>query len=220
MGGNPSETVDVDELENANIVCDGNSLTYGYKASNPPVTSYPSVLNTLAPLDANGATVVNKGVNGQTTGEMIADAASDIDPLFDAGRPSILVAWEMGNDLFFNGVVADVQDRFESYCLSRKAAGWTVVVLSLPAREHSVVSGGVSPAGDNDAAFNIKRELLNVWLRDNYTDFADGLVDLDADDRLANYNETYFDEDKVHLVDAGYAVVAELVVETLLSLNF
>jgi lysophospholipase L1-like esterase len=206
-------------LEGAIVVCDGNSLTQGYGSTQESTDAYPAVLSTLDPLPIYNVTVVNKGVSGQTTQQMTDDATTDIDPLYSFNVTSILVAWEMGNDLYFNGDVEGAKTRFRTYCETRKQIGWTVIVLSLPAREHSVVAGGVSPAGDNDVTFNIKREQLNDWLRSTYFEFADILVDLDADERFATFSTTYFNSDKVHLNTNGYHVVAEMLLDAILSLD-
>lgn len=207
LGFQPTKRIGID-FTNAHIVCDGNSLTYGYQSSNPATKSYPAVLATLSPWASNGATITNKGVSGQTTADMSADATMDIDPLYSSSVASVLVAWEIGNDLYFNGDTAAAYSRFVSYCTARRAVGWKVVVITVPYRDHSVVNGGVSPAGDNDATYNLKRDSINVRLRANWPTFADAIYDLAADANFSSYNTTYFNADHVHYTDVGYAYIA------------
>lgn len=203
-------------LANAIVVCDGNSLTRGYRSSNPPSTAYPFRLSQKSGLLT--ATVYNKGVDGQTTAQMQSDASTDIDPLYNGSVASILVALEVGNHLYFTGDTALVYTTFKNYCLSRKAAGWKVIVCTPYAREHSVTNSGVSPAGDNDAVFQTKRLHLVNRIRNEWRDYADALVDMDANTNLATYNTTYWDADKVHLNDAGYQLMADLVYNILIQL--
>jgi lysophospholipase L1-like esterase len=205
------------DFTSAVIVTDGNSLTAGYLASAPD-KAYPARLALIDPFAADGATVTNKGIGGQTTQQMIDDATTDVDPLYNAGVKSVLVAWEMGNDLYFNADVSGAETRFASYCAARQAAGWKVVVCNLPARDHSVTNGGVSPGGDSDAAYNTKRLSLNTWLAANWATFADGFVDLAADAAFTTFNSTYFNADRVHLTDAGYQKVADLVAPVIVSI--
>lgn len=215
----PIPIVDVPDFTDAVIVADGNSLTEGYLASSP-AASYPSRLAVKEPFASQGTTVTNKGVGGQTTQQMIDDATTDVDPLYNAEVRSVLVAWEMGNDLYFNGNVTGAETRFQSYCAARQTANWKVVVCNLPARDHSVTNGGVSPAGDSDATYNTKRLALNAWLAANWATFADGFVDLAADAAFTVYNTTYFNSDHVHLSDAGYQKVADLVAPVITGLTF
>lgn len=207
-----------DLFANAVIVCDGNSLTYGHQASNPATTSYPARLQQAVPFSTNGTVVTNKGVNGQETQDMIDDAAADIDPLYNASVKSIVVAWEVGNDIYYNGDATAAYNRFVEYCQDRQAAGWKVIAVTVPYRDHSDCCGGVTPAGDNDAAYTAKRLSVNASIVANWATFADGLADIADNANLSSYNTTYFSADRIHLTDAGYQLVADLILPVILTL--
>lgn len=207
-------------LVNAKIQCDGNSLTYGAYSTYPGgATAYPAVLSTLLPFSSNGAIILNKGVNGQTTIEMDADAPTDIDAGFSGyAFAKILVAWEIGNDMFFNQMTANaLVNRFITYMTNRKNANPTIkrIAINLPARDN----GGGTPAGDTQAVYESKRVSVNNIMDLNWPSWAEGYVNLAATTELGTYNTTYFVTDKIHLSDAGYAFVAQKVKEAILALT-
>lgn len=203
---------------NAVIVCDGNSVTYGFGSSDPATKSYPALLQGLAPFSYNGATVYNFGVNSATTQDMIDDAATQIDPLYTPGVKNILIALEVGNDIYFNGDAAAAYTRYVSYCNARRAAGFKVIAVTTAYREHSVCCAGLTPFGDSDAAYDAKRLSANASIRANWATFADALFDFGANANFSSYNATYFISDKVHESDAGYALEASLILPIILSL--
>lgn len=193
---------------NGRIVCDGNSLTLGGYDSSP----YPSQLSTLINAQTTGVTVYNKGVNAQDTLDMIADAASDIDSLYTGAAACLVMAWEVGNDLYFNdGNVALAMENIETYCLGRRAAGFKVFLLGIMDRQQPTLT-------QTEAEYKASIDAANSAMRANWSTFADAFVDLAVDSRLADAsNLTYFNADKVHLKNAGCAVVAELVMEKMLE---
>jgi lysophospholipase L1-like esterase len=189
-------------ITNAILVCDGNSLTYGTGSTNPTTKSYPGVLDADALFTT--VTVYNLGISGQTTAQMSSDAVAQVDSLFNSGVTSIVVAWEVGNDLYYNGSVNDAITRFWAYCDARKAVGFKVIIINCPPRDQG------TDFGDNSAQYNAKLVSANALLAD-YGSHADGLIDLAQDSRFQGYNLTYYDADKVHFTDAGYQVIADLV---------
>jgi lysophospholipase L1-like esterase len=175
------------------IVCDGNSLTAGQGG-----TPYPKQLLSLL-----GGTyqVQNFGVGGQTTEDMIADAATQI----DSNPKSVLIAWEGGNDIIVDGAdLATLQSRWNTYFSARKAAGWGVGASKL-------VAMTITPRTVFTAPQNALVAQFNDWLRSNYTTYATHLVDLAADTRLDDPNDATYYDDGIHMTTAGYAVVAELI---------
>lgn len=200
-----------DWLSDAGIVFDGNSLTAGQGAASG--MDYPAQL--IALLEALGITGIadyNFGVGGQTTTDMDSDAASQIDTLILPGVQNILFAWEIGNDIYFNGDVSAAQTRFQNYCLARQAAGWTVIVFTLTPRNQSTAFG------DDVTTYNTKLNSANTWLRANYTGFASGLVDVAADSRLSDYLDSTYYADGIHHTNLGYGVDAELALPVILGL--
>jgi lysophospholipase L1-like esterase len=201
-----------DWLMDAGIVFDGNSLTAGQGA--PSGSDYPAqLIALLGGLGITGIAHYNFGVGAQTTTAMASDAASQIDPLILGGVQNILFAWEIGNDIYFNGNTATAETNFQNYCLDRQAAGWRVIVLTLMPRNQT------TSFGDNVSQFNTKLNNANTWLRANYTSFAEGIVDVAADSRLSDYTNTTYFFDGTHLTAAGYGVVAELALPVILGLS-
>jgi hypothetical protein len=217
---------------NGILIFDGNSLTNsGADGGYGTGGKYPEKLIENAPWSttelfgqpgdlsatcANGCVVYNFGINGQTTQAMIDDGVSQIDSLYDAGKKCGVVAWEMSNDLYFNGSVANAEARFQEYCEDRQAAGFYVIVITATTRDWGG-SPATSPGGDSVSAFNAKIPTLNTWLRANYTSFADKLIDLDTDVRLTDHtNSTYF-FDMVHHNGTARNILGDLVAAELLT---
>ncbi len=185
------------------VVCDGNSITFGYGIG--ASDAYPAKLGTSL---GNAYAVVNYGVTNQTTADMSADAATQIDSTLPAYSTSgVLIAWEATNDIFFGASLATCQSRWNTYFSARATAGWAsngskLVAMTAISRGNFSDQPGMSAILDS----------WNTWLRANYSTYATHLVDLAADARLSNFNNTtYYQADKCHLTAAGCAVVAELV---------
>src|SRR5688572_4458197 len=186
------------ESQKVNLIFAGNSLTAGYDTQNllPVEQNYPS--RTCAELERQGYHLQchNKGIGGQTTTEMLQRAA-DIDSLIQG--PSVVVVWELGNDLMFTTSSEEqLFDHLATYCRERRQLGAKVVVMTVPYRR-DIASDPVKSA---------MLERLNQRIRNEHTKFADVLVDLTLDLRLPNLMQP----DKVHFLPEGYAAIAEDVV--------
>lgn len=191
------------------IVCDGDSLTRGQGSTSG--TGYPTMMQSSL---GDTALVVNLGVDSQTLANMISDGVAQIDTPYASAltRKNICVAWGGTNDLYFGASAATTITRFSDYCSARKTAGLKVIACTIIDR---------TPAGGSWTAADALT--VNTSIRANYETYADVLCDLAADSRLSDCtNLTYFQADQVHLTDAGYAVVAELVeaaVNTIIAAN-
>jgi lysophospholipase L1-like esterase len=204
------------------VVFDGNSLTYGLGV--PTAQNYPSQ---VAGLLGSGYLTFNLGVSGQTTPEMIADGKTQVDSLIGFGR-SILVAWEITNDIYKGASPQTAYQDFIAYCQQRKVAGWKVIIMDVLPR-----SDRYTPAG-----FEISRQAVNGWLRRDFSQptvdpliyktsaskpYADLLIDLAAFPELgkagAQDNQAYYLPDRVHLSPAGYGILAKEVQEAILDLH-
>ena len=174
------------------FISDGNSLTVGAEIT------YPKLL-----IESLGATweYRNFGVGGQDTADMIADADTQIDPLFDSRkRRDVVICWEGGNDIG-SATAADAYDRLVAYCQGRQSAGFEVIILTLS-------------ISDNTEAWLARRIELNSLLIANWATFADAIVRIDQDPYLGddgNPLDTDYFVDGVHMTPAGYAIVADLV---------
>lgn len=178
------------------VAFDGNSQTYGGFQTTPD--KYPSLCLALLP----GYTGTNFGVGAQNILHMIADAATEIDTVWNLeNTKNICVPWEGINDIYTNGATAaEAYAHYVSYCNSRRARGWKIVAVTcIP---------------DTRIPYATITE-YNELLRDNWATFADALADVEADARLqgdgAELNLTYRTIDAVHLTTAGNAVIAEVV---------
>jgi len=200
-----------------NIVCEGDSVTFGYNVQ----MSYPAWLAYML-RDAGLQKVTNVGISGSYMSTynppaILDRAVANVDALYDSDYQKNIAVLLTVNDLRHGPEHSidedDVYGYIETWCLARKATGFEVVVLSLPA-EYEVV--GYEP----------HRDALNIALRAGYTDFADALADVALDpviginigdpDSVA-YDARYY-LDGVHLSSSGYYIMAEYVKNAILSL--
>lgn len=181
--------------DNLNIVCDGNSLTQGQGGT--PYHTY--LQNSL-----QNAVVQNFGVGGQTTTQMISDATAQIDTQIDVKKKNILIAWEIGNEVYYNGDVTTACNNFKAYCDARRTSGWQkIIVINCPPRKQS------TQFGDTESQYNTKLQQVNSWLNANYTTFADEIVDLAGDSRFQGYSLNVYNADLAHFNSNGYSIIAE-----------
>ena len=191
-----------------NIVFDGDSLTAGSTATDP----YPSqLMRVFHP----GVKWVNLGIGGQRLQEMLANAPAKVDPLFrpDLGQ-NVVVIWGGTNDMrHWAHTPETVYSRLRQYCLERRAAGYTVVVLTMLPR----TDGAYPP---NLEAY---RQTLNRFIRATWPGFADALVDVGTDRLIGllgcEVDTSFYSPDRVHLNNTGLSVVAGRVGQTLWTLD-
>ena len=217
---------------NYNIVADGNSITFGNGATSGQ--EYPTILGSRLTNTATTNTVTNKGVGGQTTQQMEADAVTDIDPLINVSKRNILLAWEARNDMIQNSLsVSDAYNNMVTYCTNRRAAGWEVIVGTILPTWTATYKGDSTVTGYN--LLNTEREAVNVLIRYNWASFADGIVDfaLDSDFNTFHNNEQagyVFSAtrpttsanglygDGTHCTDAGYQVISNMFFDEIIKL--
>ena len=81
-----------------------------------------------------------------------------------------------------------------------RQSGYAVCILTLLTRT------------DVSGASETRRTTFNTWLKANYASFADAVADVAGDTNLqTNTNATYFASDHIHLTNAGYLEVANIV---------
>lgn len=191
-------------LTGANIVVDGNSLT----ADTP---SWANLLIGLPPFSTNGSTLTNFAVGAQTTANMLADSAAQVDPAIASGRPNILIAFEIINDLYFGTTVAKALQNIESYCNGRRKAGYKVIVIGpLPTTRANL--------SDDLPTTQVKLVQVENWLNANWKGMADGYLNPRTVPGLESWSSTYF-YDTVHLNDAGDALLAGALVPVIQGLK-
>ena len=101
------------------IVCLGDSLTYGYGV--PRRDCWVSLA-----AEMTGHTIVNKGVNGDTAGGMLARFRRDV----AEEAPGLLFVMGGGNDILFSGT--DAQARADMAALVHQAPALGLKVLPGP----------------------------------------------------------------------------------------
>jgi hypothetical protein len=147
------------------------------------------------------------GLSGQGTASMITRGTTYVDAYYKVDTVNTVVVWIGVNDSAQTPQY--IYDNIKTYCLARKAAGFKVLVCTEIDAQH---------AGSGNWHSTIYLA-LNVLLRADYS-FADGLADLGANVNLQDAtNLTYFNADKIHLTDAGYSVVAGIVLTGLQSIG-
>lgn len=188
------------DLKFAHLIFDGNSLTVGQGGS-----PYSSLITPFLNTDYTYS-LVNYGVGGQTTSAMLEDANTQVDTTSNISREkNVVVCWEGINDIYFGATATQAYNNLVSYCTSRRAYGFKVVIVTLTPRQNT-----------NTPSFQETRRLeVNSLIRSNWTTFADALADVAADNRLGDYddclNTTYYTADKVHMNNTGYTIVAQIV---------
>lgn len=148
------------------------------------------------------ANTYQRAVAGNTITNMIAQAPTDVDPLFDATRQNVLNMWGGTNDLADGDTAATAYNRLVTYCQARKTSNpwWDIAVGTLIARH--VPTWTVTQTSTFEAA----RLSFNASVRANYRSFAEALSDQGADPIMGQAaqadNTTYF-FDGTHPTDAG-----------------
>jgi lysophospholipase L1-like esterase len=187
------------------IVAIGDSITQGVGASSGAM-SYPSQLATLT-----GLTVQNLGASGDQLAIMNSEWGS-ASPTFGP-NPVPFYNTSTTNTLVIEGGGADARD------IPATVAGMQASIQSLVAKARTTgfkvaVSTTLPLELDSGAMTQAKRDVIdgyNAWLKANWSNFADVLVDFTAVPGLTNAdNATYF-ADKIHPNDTGYALMAEAV---------
>jgi lysophospholipase L1-like esterase len=216
-----------------NIVFDGNSLFSGVGASGSG-TYLPTQVAGIAPMSGSGASYSNKGVSGQTWRQMDGfdgGSSSDVDAAWVNGKTNILVTWETSNSVFNTGrTAAQTIVDAQSYINNRLTAhsGWKIVLMTTLPRQ---ISGNQTLTNTNNAI----NETVDAYFRQNYRAMgAKALVDIRAGNSPFNftgYTNTDFSASntdslwyealggRVHPNDAGYAVIAKMIANTLRRLG-
>lgn len=186
------------------LVTEGDSLTTGNGIT--AWSDYPRQLALLY-TDNRMVSVVNVAASGNKLSDMASQAAAEVDSCYSASKPTnVCVIWGgtnsmyLGEDGDFSG--ANAYELLAAYCQDRREAGYSVVVVNALPRQNVGTPEG----------FEDERVIFNASVAANWRTFADALADVAADARLSDpTNGAYYNADKVHLVAAGYGVVASVV---------
>lgn len=194
---------------NKRIICHGNSLTYGASTTNPATKSYPGLLQAEPNIVALNGKVYNKGVNGQTTPQMIANGAAEVDSLYDSTVRTILIGWEGGNDLANNIITGtEAYNNLVTYYNARRTANprIKIIAITIPYRDQTLFTHS---SGKSDATYNAERLIMNNLLITNYTAFSDAILDLATKPGFTAYNagDGLYDTDHLHFLDFGQLTI-------------
>jgi lysophospholipase L1-like esterase len=176
------------------VVFDGDSITD--PAQLDAETMYPWLaLSQLSPVrQGRNYAIVNSRVANLTS------RAATVDANYNSSRSkNILFVFVGSNDQTEAGATANsVYTNLKTYCLARRAVGWTVVVATILPR--------------TDVS-NVTRNALNTLIR-NDTSFYSALADFGADATMGcdncYSNLTYFNADGIHPIAAGHAIIAPI----------
>ncbi len=178
------------------LIFDGDSLTLGTDDNN----SYPNQF--LGLIAGTSYFSYIYGIGGQTLAQMEADAAAQIDVLYQSGRKNVVFCWGGENDLITQTAATTIT-RLETYCSNRQAAGFQVIVFTL-----------LPNGGDVPPTYEADRQTVNTSIRANWENYADALCDVGGNEFIGDagdeHDTTYFNVDEVHLNATGYGIVAAL----------
>ncbi len=199
---------DNDSNKSYNIVFEGDSLTAG--------DIYPNYVISMLNPDIDENFIHNVATSGQTLyPTMISDASRQVDAKFlGPDYRNIAVLWAGTNDIFLNSELdaSILHGSIRNWCNGRKAAGFQVIVCTITPR-----SDYGSPR-----SFEENRQALNELIRTHYFEYADGLADIAADPHIGDAGDeldtTYY-YDNVHMTALGYAIVANIVKDSIIRLT-
>ena len=188
------------------VVALGDSLTAGYRANDPYAidrrTPYPTQLKTLLREKLKGQTqafVVNAGVNGDSTDEMLWRFNQAV----AAERPDAVVVWGGINDLGAAKDPKSIMSNLAELYSKCGRIGAVPVACTLTPTQHT------SP--------NMRQ--LNSMIRAYASVKVVALADLfpELADEDGNLRQEYSD-DGVHLIQAGYRRVAKIILDSLIPI--
>lgn len=187
------------------VVWDGGSIIAGHGADQG--FEFPG--QTLAMVPRVVQSYVSSSPSAKIA-DMLAEAPLEVDARYDAEADlNVCVVLAGGGDFHVGATAASVYKALRTYCLQRRAAGFSVVVVS------------VLPSSRPET-FAAARMAYNAMLRSGWDDFADGFADVAADRRIGDdgdqLDRQFYLSDELHLTNAGNAVMAAVTAPVLCDL--
>jgi len=169
------------------LAWDGDSLSCGSGCVSGvllPVTSYLTLNST----SGNWQITNESKIGYRLDTNLLPYAPQAVDPLFQPNSlGNLVVMWGGTNDS--PGVASLAQQ--QAYCNARHAVGWKCVTVTMVSR----------------TGLDSNKNAYNPVIRANWSNYADGLIDMAADANLgadgANASALYFTADHVHVTDTG-----------------
>lgn len=197
------------------LVCNGDSITNGTTvvASDSWDLPYPQTLGERLFTDYSvAAWGVNTGVGGATALNMRDNASAQVDALYKSGFSTYVNTICGGTNDYFYGTTdpSVVAGYIWEWCAARRA------FLEAQGVPSASIIIGVTTQIDRDVATAYKTFLddLNGIIRDNWSTYADVLIDPESDAHFsisldASTNTTYY-TDGTHPTAAGHAILADI----------
>ena len=190
------------------IVCIGDSLTYGYRVRRA------AVWTALVPRGLPGTEVVNKGINGDTTGGMLARFGTDVIDL----RPDAAFIMGGSNDIFFSGGISQAKSNLAAMVFRCMHHGITPVMgVPLPVCEE-----GIAPEWSPFACGEVVKKQLSDysgWIIEFGVSFAVPAVDFRECVPADSVERAGFYLDGIHASEEGHRRMAEAVVKTIAKIT-
>jgi lysophospholipase L1-like esterase len=197
----------LEKSEIAHVYCIGDCLTSGVPFEKIEGLPYPSQLQNIL---GNRYNVINLG----RTMLYMKTLLSFIN-LFQKKITvpySFVCVWCGTNDLYENVVLGDVYKWYTTFCAMFHTQHRVLAINMLPRTNMAPLD------------FETNRLAFNQLLRENYHQFADGLVDIGSNEKIGKFGceynaEYYVGANNTHLNANGYGVVAQLVADEIKKLQ-
>lgn len=187
------------------VTCDGDSLTEGFGGATPWPTYLSSSIGTnwqVLNVGVVGQSIVDTSGAGNAAGYLNSNASTEVwQHGTRVGGKNVVVAWAGTNDLYYGRTGSQAESDFGTYCTNARNAGAFVIAINMIARRNDL--GAWSDA--EQAAFNSA-------FASNSSTYSDAQVDAASILNDEN-NTTYYQADRVHLNNAGNALLASWVEE-------
>lgn len=199
-----------DSLNKKLIICDGDSLTSGTGSTGG--NTYPNQLITL--LGSSNYEVINDGTGGHKITDLLSGASTIDEYITTIARPkNYYIGWAGTNDIYTSGTDAAVcYSNYVSLLSGRRSSGTKVIACTLLPRTNTS-----TPSYQEH-----QRQQLNAMIRQNWYSFADALADFGNDPIIglagSEMDTAYYDTDRVHMTNSGYAIIASIAKTALLSI--
>jgi lysophospholipase L1-like esterase len=183
----------VQQITPSGFVLDGDSITDGYGVT----PTYPTLLAA-----ATGLGATNLGQSGRTLREMneTFDTRNVAQFHHATYRDTLVILGGINDIMNDEGTTTQsLQESLEAYCAQARAAGFRVIVVTLP---------GVAGLSAAKEAIRVGH---NDWLRNNWRSLADALADAAMVPELSVPTDSRYFSDGLHLSPAGMEVLAETV---------
>jgi hypothetical protein len=179
------------------VVWDGGSIIAGHPSE--PAYRFPAQTLSMVPRACESFVSASAGAR---IAPMRAEGPTEVDArLHPEADLNVCLVLAGGGDFRAGATAAFMYESLQTYCEQRHSAGFRVIVIT------------VLPCHRTDT-FEVTRLAFNAMLRDGWSDFADGLVDLGADPRIGDtgdeYDAQFYLADQLHLTDAGNTVMASV----------